>query len=184
MESPEDPRHTTNLRPESLEIHRAPVVLTGSRHSGCHHRARIGWLGLVAPIRNGMDSDTRMSKTGASRGQAQAEAPRAPRRPAGEVSIRCGAGGAFPVAGHHPLHQPARDHFDQRAGGCVAARALAGWTANARRGPLVVDGSRCGGAGADEVQVAGMQDGCAASYLTVTGDGDGDGEPAVSTSER
>jgi len=139
MESPEDPRHTTNLRPESLEIHRAPVVLTGSRHSGCHHRARIGWLGLVAPIRNGMDSDTRMSKTGASRGQAQAEAPRAPRRPAGEVSIRCGAGGARSSAGPPASPATASDHFDQRERPVVwlpfvRARALAGWTDSRRAG--------------------------------------------------
>jgi hypothetical protein len=38
----------------------------------------------------------------------------------------------------HPLHQPAGDHFDQRASRCVAA----GWTADARAGgaPLVVYG--------------------------------------------
>jgi len=56
---------------------------------------------------------------------------------------------------------------------CVRARAPAGWTADAP------GAARCirqplRRAGADEVQVAGMQDGCAASYSTVTGDGDGE----------
>jgi hypothetical protein len=60
----------------------------------------------------------------------------------------------------HPLHQPAGDHFDQRASRCVAT----GWTADARAG-----GPACcirhpsaaaaagGRAGADEVQVAGQE---------------------------
>jgi hypothetical protein len=98
---------------------------------------RLAWFGCsYSPIRNGMDSDRRMSKTGASPGQAQAEAPRAPRPPAGEVSIRCGAGGARSRAGHHPLHQPVTTSTSERAVCVAAVRACAraGWLDSRRAG--------------------------------------------------